>query len=77
MIGEQTDIGPVTATRLERCLDRLAYIMSRRDDGGAGFLPLYRRIEADIVEQRAIEDALAEARLRAKRSRDRTAARSA
>jgi hypothetical protein len=61
--------GPITAVRLEHCLDRLAFIMSRRADGGVGFLPLYRRIERDIAEQRAVEDALAQARERARRPR--------
>ncbi len=58
--------GPVTAARLERCLDRLALVMSEWDDGGAVFLPLYRRIERDIAEQQAVEQALAEARARAR-----------
>lgn len=69
LIDEEADIGPITAARLERALDRVAFIMSRRKDGGAGFLPLYRRIEADIAEQRAVEDALEAARERAKRAR--------
>ena len=77
MIGEDEPDGPVTAARLERCLDRLAFIMSRRSNGGAEFLPLYRRIERDIEEQRAIDAALDQARDRARRSRDRTATRSA
>jgi hypothetical protein len=86
LIDEEADIGPITAARLERALDRVAFIMSRRRDGGAGFLPLYRRIEADIAEQRAVEDALEAARDRARlrrpekkltRSTDQMAARSA
>lgn len=74
---ETRDIGPITAARLERCLDRCALIMSRERDGGAWLLPLYRRIEADVAEQRAVEEALSKARERARRSRDRTAAQSA
>lgn len=77
MIGDELAKGPITAARLERCLDKLAVVMSRESDGGAWALPLYRRIEADIAEQRAIEAALAEARDRARRSKDRRAARSA
>lgn len=77
MIDLEEPDGPVTVARLERCLDRLAFIMSRRRDGGAAFLPLYRRIERDIEEQRAVETALDEARARARRSRARTAAQSA
>jgi hypothetical protein len=62
--------------RLERALDKLAGIMSRRTDGEL-LLPLFRRLEADIIEQRTVEAAMARARERAKRSTARTAARSA
>jgi hypothetical protein len=65
---------PVTAERLERALDRLAEIMIDLGDEGRACIPIYERLDRELLAIRRAEDTMAAARARLTRSRDRTAA---
>lgn len=67
---------PVTIERIERALDRLAEIMIDLGEDGPKCLPIYERLETELATLRDSDDKMAAVRERAKRSKDRTSARS-
>ena len=67
---------PITAARLERCLDRIAEIITADRDGGRVYLPIYARLECELAEHHAAEELMAAAQQRVRRLRDRMIARS-
>lgn len=68
---------PITAKKLEKCLDRLAVEIARRGDvEGAKILPLYRRFETELAIVNTERDVMASVRQRLTRSPNQTAARS-
>lgn len=68
---------PVTAERVERALDTLAWIISKAGPDAHMGAPLWRRLEAELERLRGEEEIIAAAQARLKRSKDRTAALSA
>jgi hypothetical protein len=56
--------GPVTAARLERCLDRVALEMQRVGKRGVAYLPIYERPESEFALLKAKQAAMATARKR-------------
>lgn len=66
---------PVTAARVEKALDTLAWIMSTSPTPHLG-VPLWKRLEAELARLREEESTVAAALSRLTRSPDRTAARS-
>mgnify|MGYP001335339979 CR=1 FL=1 len=68
---------PVTLARVERALDRLAVIMVDDPAIAEELVPLFDLLEEEAARLRAESDSLQRARERARRSRDRTATRSA
>ena len=63
---------PVTAERIEKGLDDLASIMVKLGDKGAKCMPIYERLERELVLMKSGEDKMAAIRERAKRSKGRT-----
>lgn len=68
---------PITAARVERALDTLAWVMSKAGAEASMAAPLYKRLEAELVRLTDQESTLDAARHRITRLRDRTEARSA
>lgn len=66
---------PITAQRVEKVLDTLAWIMSRSKNAHLG-VPLWKRLEAELAELQDNEAIIAAARDRFRQSQDRTEARS-
>lgn len=62
---------PVTAGRIEAALDRLAGFISAWDEGPA-LLPLYARLERELVEFRERERLMGSVLDRVSRSKDQT-----
>ncbi|MCE1237064.1 MAG: hypothetical protein LWW93_11995 [Hyphomicrobiales bacterium] len=60
---------PVTAERIERALDGLARIMVDAGSEGGAYLPIYQRLERELAEMRADDDAMASAMARAARTK--------
>lgn len=67
---------PITAARIECCLDRLSEIIADDTNGGRVYLPIYARLEREFANLQAAEDLLAAAHERVRRLRGRTAAQS-
>jgi hypothetical protein len=65
----------INSAKLEECLDKLAFVMSRAKDASI-YLPLWKRLEHELDMQRDVENVLAAAAARVKRSKHRTEARS-
>jgi hypothetical protein len=68
---------PITAERVERALDTLAWIISKAGADAHMGAPLWRRLETDLERLREEEAIIAAAQARLKRSKDRTEALSA
>jgi hypothetical protein len=66
---------PVTAERIEKALDGLAQIMVDAGAAGRAYLPLFQRLERELAEMRAVDDAMAAVVARARRSTGRTVER--
>ena len=69
-----SDDEPITVRRLERCLDRLCQIMAAEPDGGTVLVPLYNRLLHEIALRQSADDAIAAARARAGKRRQRAPA---
>ena len=54
-----------TASDIELALDRLAQIMVADGEDGALYLPIYQRLERELVAAQKQEDAMERARARA------------
>lgn len=67
---------PLTVEELERHLDLLARLMEAAGKNAEGYLPIWRRVERELLQRSEAETILAAARSRLTRSTDRTAARS-
>lgn len=65
----------ITAAKLDECLDKLAFVMSRATDPSV-YLPLWKRLENERALCCDVEDVLAAATARFKQSKGRTEARS-
>lgn len=65
----------LTVERLERALDLLSVKIEAHGERGRILLPIYIRLEDELAKMKAENAALAAALDRAKRSKDRTAAR--
>lgn len=59
----------VTAARIERALDGLSRIMVDAGAAGRAYLPIYARLERELTEMRAADDAMAAVYARAERAR--------
>lgn len=68
---------PMTAARVERCLDILAGIMAGAGQNAHLGVPLWKRLERELERLRDEEAVIAAARARLTRSTGRTEARSA
>lgn len=64
-----TRAATVTAERIERALDGLARIMVDAGAAGRAFLPIYARLERELVAVRADDATMAAALVRAARTR--------
>lgn len=60
---------PVTAERIESALDGLAGIIADAGDGGRVYLPIFARLERELVEMREGDAAMAAVLARAARAR--------
>lgn len=67
---------PISTARIERCLDRIAEIITADRDGGRVYLPIYVRLEHELAERRVAEELLAAAHERVRQLRGRMVARS-
>ncbi len=66
---------PITPERIEAALDHLAEIMVAFGDAGAIYIPLYERLERELVAARATEAKMAAIHEHAKRVKERRLAR--
>lgn len=64
------------AVQIEKALDRVALAMERAGKNGDVYLPIYERLESELVIEREKEDRLSRARSRVTRFSDRTGRRS-
>lgn len=58
---------PVTIERIERAMDEVALAIDMAGDRGAIYLPIYERLERELVECRAKETTLSSVRARLER----------
>jgi len=63
-IGKISADEPITIDLLERCLDRLVIAMKRAPQGGEVYLPIWKRLEAEIEARKSTESIMARARRR-------------
>ena len=56
---------PVTAARIERCLDRVALAIAAAGTDGTAYLPLFERLERELTALRCRESSLEAALARA------------
>jgi hypothetical protein len=54
----------ISADVLEKCLDRVALLISESGDKGAVYLPIYDRLESELEALKAKEDRMARIRAR-------------
>lgn len=66
---------PITVERIERALDTLALVMVQSGEEGSVYLPIYQRLERELTELRAEEDAMSRVLARVRRSMARTEGR--
>ena len=57
----------ITVAVLEKCLDRVALLITESGDKGAVYLPIYDRLEAELEALKAREDRMARIRARIRR----------
>jgi hypothetical protein len=57
----------VTVDVLEKCLDRIALLITESGDKGAVYLPIYDRLEAELAALKAKDDRMARIRERVRR----------
>jgi hypothetical protein len=57
----------ITVEVLEKCLDRLARIIDQAGDRGVVYLPIYDRLEAELMALKDREDRLARIHARVRR----------
>ena len=62
---------PITAARVERAMDTLAWVMSKAGTDAGMAAPLYKRLEAELVRLTDQESTLDAARSRVTQLRDR------
>ncbi len=58
---------PITVDVLEKCLDRVALLIAESGEKGAVYLPIYDRLEAELIALKAKEDRMARIRARVRR----------
>lgn len=54
----------ITVSVLEKCLDRVALLITESGDKGGVYLPIYDRLEAELEALKAREDRMARIRAR-------------
>ena len=54
----------ITVAVLEKCLDRVALLITESRDKGAVYLPIYDRLEAELEALKTREDRMARIRAR-------------
>lgn len=58
---------PITVERIERAMDEVALAISMAGDRGATYLPIYERLERELLEFRARQTTLSSVRARLER----------
>jgi hypothetical protein len=68
-MADRKHVGPVVITVdiLERCLDRMALLITESGDKGVAYLPVYERLETELAELAAKQDRMARIRARIRR----------
>ena len=69
------DNSPITAHRVELCLDILAGTISHMGDEGEKLIPMYQRMERELETLKARQDTMSSITARLKRLKDQTVAR--